>query len=309
MALLAGLVVIAAWNIRLMLVDLFTEFPLYSISTGENWWAFDMKQATADANRLSNAFDSIIWQPFDIEGNTSISGIYYAFYSRFAPRQWQRELTDRGDRAWQAIGPIQVGQLNSRALQPGCHLALVTARMRYALPFPSHVLATYQISDRQANPLMLAAVAGRPTDPTAMQAVFGEQILLDSFILVSNSGGGVPLVKPGQAICLVLNWLSAGNLTVDYTVFVHLVGPVQPATNSPLWGQHDGMPVDGLRPTTSWQSGEAIQEMRVILVPADAPPATYQVKVGLYNGATGERLPVAGQGEDQVTLLEVKVRR
>jgi hypothetical protein len=291
-----------------MMVDLFSEFPIYSISTGENWWAFDMKQAVADTNRWQGAFNSVIWQPFEIEGSASISGIYYAYYSRFAPRQWQQEVAAHGDAAWQAIGPVRVGQLQSRALQPGCHLALVTSKMRYALPFPGHVLTTYQVSERQTNPLMLVAVAGGPAEPKPAQAVFGEQILLDSFALMSTQAGAKATARSGQALCLVLNWLSAGHLTVDYTVFVHLVGPVQAATNSPLWAQHDGMPADGLRPTTSWQPGEAVREMRVILVPVDAPPATYQVKVGLYDGATGERLPAAGQAEDQATLLEVEVR-
>ena len=71
------------------------------------------------------------------------------------------------------------------------------------------------------------------------------------------------------------------------------------------------MPVEALRPTSSWQPGEVIQDMHVIFIPADAPQATYQVNIGLYDTITGKRLPVQ-QADDiwaeQVTLMEIDVR-
>lgn len=306
-----GLSLAAVWNIHSMLVDLFTEFPVYSTVTEHNWWAYDAEQAMADISRLRPAFDSSIIHPFDLEAIVNVSGIYFAFYNRFPPRQRQAEVATYREQAWQRVGPILVGQLDTRILQPGCHLALTTATKRYALPLPYHRLITYDTNKEQANPLMLGAVAGGQPDYKPVHAVFGEQILLESFSFVSNKSGSSFVVEPGQALCLVLNWRSTGNLDLDYTVFTHLVGPLRSDTKSPLWAQHDGMPVDGLRSTTSWQLGETIRDMRVLFIPGDAPPAPYGLSVGLYHHLTGERLPVQlpdGQQADHVTLLELQMR-
>jgi 4-amino-4-deoxy-L-arabinose transferase-like glycosyltransferase len=301
----------AVWNIRKMIVDLFIEFPVYSVLTEQNWWAYGMERAMVDVDQLNHAFDSIILQPFELDATTYVSGIYFAFYNRFSPEQRHSEVRTYGGNAWQFVGPVNIGQLETRILQPGCHLAVTTANKRYALPLPNHLLKTYTLGDKEFNPIALVAVAGgQPPQGQPVQAIFGEQILLESFAFVSNKSNVSLLVEPGQALCLVLNWQSAGNLAADYTVFVHFAGPINPSTGGPLWTQHDGMPVDGLRPTTSWQPGEIIRDMRVVFVPLDAPKATYQLNVGLYHPATGERLPVrdqAGQQGDQLTLLELQV--
>ena len=38
-------------------------------------------------------------------------------------------------------------------------------------------------------------------------------------------------------------------------------------------------------------------------LPSDAPPGRYQVRVGLYNEADGQRLPVTGKAIDDQVLL------
>ncbi len=50
-----------------------------------------------------------------------------------------------------------------------------------------------------------------------------------------------------------------------------------------------------------------------IRIESDAPPGEYVLEVGMYNAATGERLPVYDQegqqlAEDRVLLGQVKVR-
>jgi hypothetical protein len=135
--------------------------------------------------------------------------------------------------------------------------------------------------------------------------------MLAEYGLTSAKSGRSLEMEPGQAICLVLFWQSAGNLTTDYTVFAHLVGPPKPDTDSPLWAQHDGVPAGGLRPTSSWQPGEVIPDMHVLFIPADAPPGTYQLNVGMYNPETGQRLTVqddTGEWKEQITLISINLK-
>ncbi len=204
-----------------------------------------------------------------------------------------------------------MGEVEAHSLQPGCLVTLIKPNKRFNIPAPSVNLASYRLPDGQPGLLLINAVASPQSENKSVQAVFGEQILLDSFSFVSAKSDATLVMGPGQAICIVLNWQSAGNLAADYTVFVHLVGPVNPATNTALWAQHDSMPVEARRPTSSWQPGEVVQDMHVIFIPADAPQATYQLNVGLYNAAIGQRLPVQlgnGEGGEQVTLMEISVR-
>ncbi len=118
--------------------------------------------------------------------------------------------------------------------------------------------------------------------------------------------------RPGDIVRLALYWEALAPLEKDYTVFVHLLD----AAGSPRT-QQDGPPGGGYRPTTSWAVGEEIADHRGLLLPEDIPAGTYQLAIGLYDGATGERLPVeqvpgtlevpGTWGKDYILLEEVEV--
>lgn len=86
---------------------------------------------------------------------------------------------------------------------------------------------------------------------------------------------------------LTLYWQARAPIAVDYTVFAHLLGP-----DGRVWGQVDRMPVEGHRPTSGWLPGEVLVDRYVLPVAADAPPGVYRIEVGLYEAASGQRLPV-----------------
>jgi hypothetical protein len=90
-----------------------------------------------------------------------------------------------------------------------------------------------------------------------------------------------------------------------YTVFTHLLGPHNPATEGPLWAQDDSEPCRGLYPTTSWQAGEIIIDHFTLSVPAGAPPGSYELSTGFYDVWTMERLPVLRgiQTQDNAIIL------
>jgi hypothetical protein len=87
-----------------------------------------------------------------------------------------------------------------------------------------------------------------------------------------------PSILPTEAR-LTLYWRTSTSLDTGYTVFVHSLN-----TQGDLIGQADGPPVTNYYPTTAWNPGEVVQDSRLV-------PAGDHYLVGLYNPATGERLP------------------
>lgn len=97
---------------------------------------------------------------------------------------------------------------------------------------------------------------------------------------------------PGDTIHLTLYLQALEEMDQGYTAFTHLLGPDNPATGGPLWGQHDSEPCQRAYPTSVWTVGEIVRDQFAIVIPADAPPGEYQLQTGLYLLATMTRLPV-----------------
>ena len=99
-------------------------------------------------------------------------------------------------------------------------------------------------------------------------------------------------LRPGEVVQVGLSWRSLEQVATDYTVLVHLVGE-----HGRVWTQHDSQPVGGSSPISSWEPGEEIGDNHGLALPADTPPGEYQIAVGLYDAATGERLPLITEGQ------------
>jgi hypothetical protein len=78
----------------------------------------------------------------------------------------------------------------------------------------------------------------------------------------------------------------------NYTAFVHLLGPHNPATGGPLWAQDDSEPGRRGYPTSAWAAGEIVIDGYALEIPQDAPEGEYRIAVGLYEWQTMQRLPV-----------------
>jgi len=96
-------------------------------------------------------------------------------------------------------------------------------------------------------------------------------------------------LSPGDTLNVTLYWRADAEFTADDTAFVQLIGP-----DGALHGQVDQTPGAGQFPTTGWQSGEYITDTYAVTLSRKAPAGNYQIAVGLYNPATGQRLPVSG---------------
>jgi hypothetical protein len=101
------------------------------------------------------------------------------------------------------------------------------------------------------------------------------------YIIHSDSDGftlrGFSLDQSTAHLTVVLFW-QPGSATSD-TVFVHLIGRLNPATGTPLWTQDDHPPIP---PATAPRDVYSLDLSRV-------PPGTYQLEIGLYDPASGRR--------------------
>ncbi len=107
------------------------------------------------------------------------------------------------------------------------------------------------------------------------------------------------MLSAGQPITLTLFWQADEPPAQDYTVFAHVLGPPNPASDGPVWAGHDSQPDGGHYPTSVWQPGETILDVHRLTLPPDAPAGDYQIEVGLYLLESLERLPASGPGGER----------
>ncbi|MEZ4767835.1 MAG: hypothetical protein R2844_05345 [Caldilineales bacterium] len=112
--------------------------------------------------------------------------------------------------------------------------------------------------------------------------------------------------RPGDTLNLTLFWHPLAETSQSYSVFVHLVDK-----EGRIVAQHDGVPADGVLPTSIWVRGEVILDPHALSLPADLPAGQYELRAGLYDPASGQRLPISGSpgvvNGDYVSLGEVNL--
>jgi hypothetical protein len=108
-------------------------------------------------------------------------------------------------------------------------------------------------------------------------------------------GNSEPKAPYGQfTISLALYWHSTASIPVAYTVFTQLVGP-----DGQVWAQWDNPPQAGRYPTTAWTEQDSVVDRYTLTLHEGAPPGEYRLLVGMYDPATGQRLPVTINGQPQ----------
>jgi hypothetical protein len=103
---------------------------------------------------------------------------------------------------------------------------------------------------------------------------------------VGNARRSFSVADPGSCIFhLTLYWQSSDLVDADYTVFTHIVD-----ADGLILAQQDNKPQGGGFLTTDWFPGDIIPDDYTLVLPADAPPATYALEVGMYLLQNGIRL-------------------
>jgi hypothetical protein len=104
-------------------------------------------------------------------------------------------------------------------------------------------------------------------------------------------------LQTNDGLRLNVVWQPLQTFTEDWKVFVHLVNAA-----GEVVAQFDGQPLEGAYPTSRWIPGELIADSYPLLLPEENSPGPYRIFLGLYNEATGARLPVPGDSEGRVIL-------
>jgi 4-amino-4-deoxy-L-arabinose transferase-like glycosyltransferase len=96
-------------------------------------------------------------------------------------------------------------------------------------------------------------------------------------------------LRPGDTLEVTLYVQPLSRTDVPYTVFLQLIEP-----NAGLVAQRDSYPGLGNYATTVWDVDRTFADVYNLKLPADTAPATAQLVYGLYDGNSGQRLPVTG---------------
>jgi len=109
----------------------------------------------------------------------------------------------------------------------------------------------------------------------------------------------------GDELTVTLYWRAASPVASSYTVFVQLVGPPNPRSGNPLWGQHDGAPIAGTFPTDRWPAGLIVRDRHTLVIDPTAPSGDYLLIAGMYDPTTGKRLTVPNTDDDAIHLQTI----
>ncbi len=101
-----------------------------------------------------------------------------------------------------------------------------------------------------------------------------------------------------------LRWRALAAVGRDYTAFVQLLD-----RDGTLVAQHDGVPLAGYAPTSTWQPGRTVNDRHSVPLRSDLPPGEYQLVVGLYDPATGQRLPLTDGSGDALAIRTIPLNK
>jgi hypothetical protein len=154
------------------------------------------------------------------------------------------------------------------------------------------------VRERAARPFLVATVValallgglsfryqglGRgPHHPTAFPANLQDEIFLLGYELPKTT------FQAGGTLGLRLYWLARQTPDSNYRIFLHLVTP----DDSKRVAQSDEGPNLDTRPTGRWQAGELVISEQELPLPAELPPGTYRLLLGMYRAEDVRNLPV-----------------
>ncbi len=195
----------------------------------------------------------------------------------------------------------------TQSAQPSFHV-IVVAEDKRSLPFLQAAFPQLQIIQREkmgSTPYLAVIETPGGTQPAPFwgreyQVTFEGAIRLRGLTVEERA------FHPGETIEVELAWEALAAMRRDYTSFVQLVGPYNPARGNPLWGQEDAQPCDNSYPTSWWSPGEWIVEQRRLVIAPGAPAGDYELWAGWYDWETGQRLPT-NSGDDHITLTPVHI--
>lgn len=113
---------------------------------------------------------------------------------------------------------------------------------------------------------------------------------------------------PGDTVRVVLYWQAQRPADTNYRSFVHLDAPTDRRTWSLSDNFHPGDSTAQIDiPTSTWDIDHYIRDEHFLTIPPGAPPVRFDLRAGLYNPQTGQRLPAAGSADGATTLASLQI--
>jgi hypothetical protein len=111
---------------------------------------------------------------------------------------------------------------------------------------------------------------------------------------------GAEVNRAGDVLRLTLYWRAvAPPVDASYNVFTHLLDDA-----GEVVAGHDGLPGS---PTDRWQAGQVVQDVHEIALPRALPAGAYRLTAGMYDSASGQRLPARGHDGRELPGHEIEV--
>ncbi len=162
-------------------------------------------------------------------------------------------------------------------------------RASYTLPVPARLdpgdyqvtlhLSDPETAEKTGSTAVLGNVTVHPFTPAgSATAAWQEGITLRGSELTEDAG----------SLIVTLYWQAEQPLSSSYKVFLH----IEDANTGEIIAQSDTIPRGWRYPTTLWQPDEIVRDP-IELPLIELPAGSYQFVVGLYDEASGERLPLA----------------
>jgi hypothetical protein len=130
-----------------------------------------------------------------------------------------------------------------------------------------------------------------------MQVQFGNRITLVGYTFES-----VQPARRGETLSFVLVWRADQTLRERYIVFIHLLD-----AQGRVESQGDREPANGWFRTDRWETGNVIADRYKLELSTTISPGQYEIKVGLYNVATNQRL-WTDTNQDHLSLTTVEIK-
>jgi hypothetical protein len=208
------------------------------------------------------------------------------------------DADQRSDILWQGLLAPDValsnGEVICRRLRTRLPMDLSPGNAQLALDIaagsvPFHQVVIHPSTRRFEAPSMTATV----------DATLGNAVKLLGYDLAQPT-----TVTNGLDITVV--WQALTVPEQSYTAFVHLLDE-----SGAIVTQSDALPAGGYT-TERWIAGEVVSDTHSLTLPATLRPGRYRLVAGLYDVASGERLPVYDSGgqslaDGAVTLGEVQL--
>jgi tetratricopeptide (TPR) repeat protein len=135
--------------------------------------------------------------------------------------------------------------------------------------------------------------------PIRAEASFGGSVKLLGYSLTRREPW------PGGVVELAYYWTALRPIPEDLSIFVHF------RLRDQIRIQQDHEPLAGRYPTSRWRDGERIRESYRLRLPRNLPPGEYEIRIGVWNPKTGERLRVTDTSlpdfRDAVRLATVRI--